>query len=42
MVSWVPRPGLQAALLAVLGLVFTPPASAESKEIKALHQEIQV
>jgi len=41
MVSWVPRPGNRAALLALLWLAFTAPASADSTDVNALRQEIK-
>jgi hypothetical protein len=39
--SWVPQPVNWTALLVLLCLAGAVPASAESKDVKALHQEIQ-
>lgn len=39
--SWVPQPGNRTALLVLLCLAGVAPASAESKDVNALHQQIQ-
>jgi len=39
--SWVPQPGSRTALLVLLWFALTAPARAESKDVQALHQEIQ-